>query len=66
MNIIIVESCGPPSSACALSRFGEAGSRQSLFDVAGHERMPGGFEWAHQDSNLGQAGYEPAALTAEL
>jgi hypothetical protein len=22
--------------------------------------------WAHQDSNLGQAGYEPAALTAEL
>jgi hypothetical protein len=23
-------------------------------------------KWAHQDSNLGQAGYEPAALTAEL
>ena len=23
-------------------------------------------EWAHQDSNLGRAGYEPAALTAEL
>ena len=23
-------------------------------------------EWAHQDSNLGPAGYEPAALTAEL
>ena len=23
-------------------------------------------DWAHQDSNLGQAGYEPAALTAEL
>ena len=22
--------------------------------------------WAHQDSNLGLAGYEPAALTAEL
>ncbi|SVD37943.1 uncharacterized protein METZ01_LOCUS390797 [marine metagenome] len=22
--------------------------------------------WAHQDSNLGQTGYEPAALTAEL
>ena len=22
--------------------------------------------WAHQDSNLGRAGYEPAALTAEL
>ena len=22
--------------------------------------------WAHQDSNLGQAGYEPAALTTEL
>ena len=22
--------------------------------------------WAHQDSNLGQAGYEPAALTVEL
>ncbi len=25
-----------------------------------------GLWWAHQDSNLGQAGYEPAALTAEL
>ena len=25
-----------------------------------------GVWWAHQDSNLGQAGYEPAALTAEL
>jgi hypothetical protein len=23
-------------------------------------------KWAHQDSNLGRAGYEPAALTAEL
>jgi hypothetical protein len=23
-------------------------------------------EWAHQDSNLGPAGYEPAALTTEL
>ena len=22
--------------------------------------------WAHQDSNLGPAGYEPEALTAEL
>jgi len=22
--------------------------------------------WAHQDSNLGRTGYEPAALTAEL
>jgi hypothetical protein len=23
-------------------------------------------KWAHQDSNLEQAGYEPAALTVEL
>ena len=24
------------------------------------------FKWAHQDSNLGPTGYEPAALAAEL
>ena len=30
-------------------------------------RQTSDFEmWAHQDSNLGRAGYEPAALTAEL
>ena len=30
-------------------------------------RQTSNFEmWAHQDSNLGRAGYEPAALTAEL
>ncbi len=28
--------------------------------------LPNGVEWAHQDSNLGPTGYEPAALTAEL
>ena len=27
-------------------------------------RLP--FWWVHQDSNLGPAGYEPVALTAEL
>ena len=26
----------------------------------------GGRNWAHQDSNLERAGYEPAALTIEL
>src|SRR5262245_57552930 len=43
-------------------------------ETAAHARNPGGPDhsrqkrewWAHQDSNLGLAGYEPAALTAEL
>ena len=55
------------------ARFGETGSvgvnrhSHSLFRRSRASRaMRGEVEWAHQDSNLGQAGYEPAALTAEL
>jgi hypothetical protein len=35
-------------------------------DQSGISNQESAIMWAHQDSNLGQAGYEPAALTAEL
>jgi hypothetical protein len=45
------------------------GSRQSTMDKPHSTiciRQSAIETWAHQDSNLGRAGYEPAALTAEL
>src|SRR5262249_47279031 len=39
--------------------------RAARFGEAASLRSSGGW-WAHQDSNLERAGYEPAALTVEL
>lgn len=35
-------------------------------NVRHHEACGIGWMWGYQDSNLGPAGYEPVALTAEL
>jgi hypothetical protein len=44
----------------------EAACRVSEKPRTQNDRANRGSEWALQDSNLGRAGYEPAALTAEL
>ena len=42
-------------------------ARAPVADVRSHAARLGARRWwAHQDSNLEQAGYEPAALTVEL
>ena len=52
------------SGALELGRWRVRGRAERAGDLPNHPRTK--MEWAHQDSNLGQAGYEPAALTAEL
>ena len=68
-QMVSVVSCRHSVSCWGLGTFCVtviASSPRATSSRTASMRVTAAAKWAHQDSNLGPTGYEPAALTAEL